>query len=80
MYVYKTVAAGDIAWQLCICTLLLSVFPPHSHQIAHFQRHGKCHYFCAAFLCQCIVSTEQALIDFVSGCAEVHATLPLWFW
>lgn len=56
MFVYKTVAAGDTAWQLCIFTQPFYVFPPHIFRDA------------ANIIILCVVSAEETLNDFVSFC------------
>lgn len=78
MSVYKTVAAGDIARQLCVCTLLPSVFfflpLSRSHQIAHFsETRDKMSLFLPHFYVTVLCQQKETFIDFVSGCTEVRA-------
>lgn len=81
MSVYKTVAAGDIAVAAGVFVhYFLYVFPPHSHQRAHFSETEQTslfllHFF---FMSPCCVNRGKALNDFVSGCTEVRATVPQW--
>lgn len=81
MCLYKTVAVGDIAWQLFICTALYMF--SHSTVIRQniFQRCGKLHYFyfilcvCVRLLCQ-EETVWWKINDFVSAFAKVQAAVP----
>lgn len=76
MSVYKTVAAGDIARQLCICTLLFSLFfflsfpPAQSSDSTFFRDTPQMSLFLLHFYVTVLCQQKETFIDFVSGCTE----------